>query len=193
MAVVAVVAVEKVEVNMADIEPVQTAVLAVDTALNSIPLTSPTTVTETIVLVPQKGLGPSAIPAVTKTITTIIPDPPSAYHNIMDRVNLEVWLLGRAGAVFGAGTQNILINFSQRVGQLSSKDVLGMGSDTFFANIITHDTAGDAIRTAVCEYNNIQNTSSSTTVSNNDPAPQQAYAMASSMGISITDYYSQNK
>ena len=81
-----------------------------------------------------------------------------------------------------------------------AKQVASLGTDKvqyqtyqFFANIITNDANGDAIRSAISEYLNLTLLTKSGITTSNDPNPNNAILQAAAQNIPISTYLSQNK
>ena len=138
-------------------------VVAVNSALNSIPSSTTLTQCET------------------------------AYFSMLNKMAIEVSNLTKAGATFGPGPARLLLGFGQQVPSLAGTDVTGLETDVVMANLITNDVYGDTIRAAVAERNNIPILGSGGATVNNDPNPQMTLAQANAQGIPLTTYLSQNK
>jgi len=117
----------------------------------------------------------------------------TSYYIMLNHLTTEVTNLGKAGAVFGPGSPKILSGFAQRVPALGSQDALALGTDSFFANLITNDAAGDTIRASIAEFTNINVLSRGGITLKNDPNPIQAIAQSRAQNIPLTTYLSQNK
>jgi hypothetical protein len=117
----------------------------------------------------------------------------TAYFVMLNRITTEVSNLNRAGVVFDAGPSQILPGFGQRMGSLGSPDPMAMGTDLFFANIITDDAAGDTIRAVMAEFNNNNILSRAGITLKNDPNPIQAVAQSQNQNIPLSTYLSRNK
>jgi len=80
-----------------------------------------------------------------------------------------------------------LLSFGSGIGQYGSPDSSGLGANQIIGKLITNDAYGDTIRAVIAESTNSQSTAT------NDPNPRQALAQASTQGIPLTTYLSQNK
>jgi hypothetical protein len=116
----------------------------------------------------------------------------TAYLDILTRLSTEVANLTKAGVAFGPGTAQALNSFASSVIQ-SGSDKEQFQTYQVITSLITHDSAGDTIRAAISEKNNIEKLSSVGISVHNDPAPGSAIYMAKSQNIPLTTYLSQNK
>lgn len=117
----------------------------------------------------------------------------NAYYNSMDRMLTETYSLQKAGVVFGPGQSTTQQSFAQSITTYGGQDLFGIGADTVLANLIITDFNGDQIRLAIAEANN-QNTLATAGITvNNDPQPLSTYIQASSQGVPLKTYLSQNK
>ena len=112
----------------------------------------------------------------------------TAYYKMLNSITSEVGNLSRAGIKFtsGSGT-TMLLSFGSGIGQYGSPDSSGLGANQIIGKLITNDAYGDTIRAVIAESTNSQSTAT------NDPNPRQALAQASTQGIPLTTYLSQNK
>ena len=112
---------------------------------------------------------------------------------MLNHMTTEVSNLIKAGVVFNSGSSQILPGFGQRMGSLGSPDPMELGTDLFFANLITLDAAGDTIRAVMAESQN-SNTLGKTGVElKNDPNPISAIGQSRAQNIPLSTYLSQNK
>lgn len=117
----------------------------------------------------------------------------TAYISMVNHLNTEVANLAKAGVVFGSASSRIVQGLAQRIPSLGSPDPMGVGTDQFFANIITNDTSGDTIRAAMAEFTNSGILAKGGVTLNNDPNPVQAIGLSRSQNIPLSTYISQNK
>ena len=93
---------------------------------------------------------------------------------------------------FGSGTAQMLENFAQRIGALSS-DATQFQTYQFFGNLVTSDVYGDTIKSATAESINNSLFAARGITLDNDPNPARALAQAQLQNIPLTTYLSQNK
>ena len=117
----------------------------------------------------------------------------TAYYIMLNHVTTEVSNLAKAGVVFNTGPARLLQGFGQRVPSLGGPDPMAIGTDTFIANVITNDAAGDTIRAAMSEFTNTNVLGKSGITLKNDPNPIQAISQSRAQNISLSTYLSQNK
>ena len=115
----------------------------------------------------------------------------TAYTTLWANVSTEVAALKSAGIDYSGSTTS-LSSFAQNFSSIAAdKDKLE--TYQFFANVITHDAAGDSLRAAVAETINTKLLSSKGITLNNDANPSGAIDAAAKQNISLTTYLSQNK
>ena len=116
-----------------------------------------------------------------------------AYNYILTKIGREVDALTEAGVVFNnLGTQQTLNSFAQRFGTMAA-DSTQTYAYQFFSNIITADSYGDTIRSAIAEAFNIKLLQSKGISFTTDPSPAQMIQQAQAQNIPLSTYISRNK
>ena len=139
----------------------------------------------------------NAVLAINFALNSLIPSDTfvtcqSEFFYMLNHLTNEVNNLPKTGIVFNAGNGQILNSFSQRMPRnATDKDQFYLYQ--FFANLITNDTAGDTIRSAIAEEINLQLLRSAGITLHNDPNPRLALSQAQSQHIPISTYLLQNK
>ena len=90
------------------------------------------------------------------------------------------------------GTQQTLNSFAQRFGTMAA-DSTQTYAYQFFSNIITADSYGDTIRSAIAEAFNIKLLQSKGISFTTDPSPAQMIQQAQAQNIPLSTYISRNK
>lgn len=115
-----------------------------------------------------------------------------AYYGILAQIAREVPNLQRAGVVFTTGPTDILTSFGESIGQTAS-DKTEQETYQFFANIVTNNQHGDAIRAAVAEVLNQRLLNNAGILTYNDPEPRSVITQSQSQNVPISTYLSRNK
>lgn len=138
----------------------------------------------------------NAVTAINSTLTalssTALTSGQTAYYKILNKITNEITNLTDAGVTFGSGTAQMLENFAQRIGALSS-DATQFQTYQFFGNLVTSDVYGDTIKSATAESINNSLFAARGITLDNDPNPARALAQAQLQNIPLTTYLSQNK
>lgn len=121
------------------------------------------------------------------TANTALTSCQTAYYTMLNSITAEVANLSRSTIAFTNFGPSGLLGFGQGIGGYGAPDSSGLGTDQIIGNLITDDAYGDTIRAVIAEQVNSQATAG------NDPNPRQALAQATSQGIPLTTYLSQNK
>ena len=116
----------------------------------------------------------------------------TGWYTMLDRIAVEVANLNRAGVVFTSGTTSGLLSFAENIGQTAS-DKQSTEDYQFFANIITNNAAGDAIRAAVAEILNTRALNGVGVNIYNNPDPRLKISQSQAQNVPLTTYLSQNK
>jgi len=125
-------------------------------------------------------------------VTPVFTSSQTAYLTMLNRLTIEVNNLNSIGIVFNSGSTSMLRTLAKQVASLGT-DKVQYQTYQFFANIITDDANGDAIRSAISEYLNLTLLTKSGITTSNDPNPNNAILQASAQNIPISTYLSQNK
>lgn len=139
----------------------------------------------------------SAVAAVNSVLTSF-PNSASfyssslSYNNMIVQLATEVANLTKGNVIFGAGQTATLKSLAEQIGTMAT-DKTRLETYQFFSNIITDDTNGDAIKSAIAESINSSILQSAGIQISNDPQPAQAIQRADSLGVPISTYLSQNK
>lgn len=123
---------------------------------------------------------------------TIVSTSNVAFNKLLNTLTSEVSNLNKAGVVFDAGDAQTLTVFAQSFGSTAS-DSTQYYNAQFFANLMTSDSNGDALRAAVAETINTSLLTAKGIKSTADPNPGQAIAQATAQNIPLSTYLSQNK
>jgi hypothetical protein len=139
----------------------------------------------------------AAVTTINATLNSITPSPLFAncqtyYYDILNHMTSEVSNMSKAGVVFNSGYTQVLQNFAQRVGS-DAADKTQYQKYQFFSNLITNDSYGDTIRSAIAETINTQLLSSMGISINNNPSPAILLAKATAQNAPISTYITQNK
>jgi hypothetical protein len=116
----------------------------------------------------------------------------SIWYNMLNRITVEVNNLNRADVVFTSGTALGLLSFAENIGQTASDKTQSEGYQ-FFANVVTSDSAGDAIRAVVAETLNTQALNGVGVSIYNNPDPQFKLYQSQAQNVPLTTYLTQNK
>jgi hypothetical protein len=116
----------------------------------------------------------------------------TGWYTMLDRIAVEVANLNRAGVVFTSGTTSGLLSFAENIGQTAS-DKQSTEDYQFFANIMTNNAAGDAIRAAVAEILNTRALNGVGVNIYNNPDPRLKISQSQAQNVPLTTYLSQNK
>lgn len=116
----------------------------------------------------------------------------AGWYLMLSRIPIEVANLNRAGVVFTTGTTLGLLSFAENIGQLASDKTQAEGYQ-FFANIITNDANGDAIRAVVAETLNTRALTGVGVNIYNNPDPRFKIYQSQAQNVPLTTYLSQNK
>jgi len=124
----------------------------------------------------------------------VIADSQTAFHTMLDHLNMEVININKADGTFTAAFSPSaqLKSFGETIGSTAS-DRNRLETYQFFANLITNDDHGDVIRSVIAETMNAGVLATTGIALSNDPQPMTSLASAQAQGISITDYLTQNK
>ena len=124
--------------------------------------------------------------------TTAVNLSAAAYYNILTQLATEVTNLSRAGVSISPATPQTLNSLATQFGGLAS-DKTQFQTYQFFANLITSDSAGDTLRSAVAENINSSIAQSRGITATNDPGPQLAIVQAQTQNIPLSTYITQNQ
>jgi hypothetical protein len=116
----------------------------------------------------------------------------AAYSSMVAALSSEVANLTKAGATFNTARSDILVNFGQSLPN-NAADKTQYQLYQFFGNLITADTAGDTLKSAIAETININLLSRKSIAMNNDPNPQTTILQAQNQNLPISTYLSRNR
>jgi hypothetical protein len=126
------------------------------------------------------------------SVTPTLTNSQTAYYTMLNKLTIEVANLNSIGVVFNSGTTQMLRSLAQQIAILAT-DKTQYQTYQFFANVISNDAYGDAIRAAIAESINLNLLTRSGITTSNDPNPTNAVIQAQSQNIPLTTYLSQNK
>jgi hypothetical protein len=116
----------------------------------------------------------------------------TAYTAMIKNLNTEVSNLIKANVRFDAGQQSLVTSLSNRLISLGT-DKTRLQSYQFVANIISNDSYGDTIKSAIAEAINQSILQSAGITVSNDPNPTLVLQQSAAQNVPITTYLSQNK
>lgn len=144
---------------------------------------------------------PSGISSAVSSVNAVLTSFPNSasfysssisYNNMIVQLATEVANLTKGNVIFGVGETSTLKNLAEQIGTMAS-DKTQFEAYQFFSNIITKDSNGDAIRSAIAESINSTILQGAGIQISNDPQPAQAIQRADSLGVPLSTYLSQNK
>ena len=139
----------------------------------------------------------NAVKLVNSVLTSFVTSAPllvasNAYTAMVNNLNTEVTNLLKANVVFNDGQQSLLTSLASQIISIGT-DKTRTQSYQFVANIITNDSYGDTIKSAIAESINQSILQSAGISVSNDPNPTMILQQSTAQKVPITTYLSQNK
>jgi hypothetical protein len=139
----------------------------------------------------------NAVNLVNSVLTSYVTSAPlltasNAYKAMVNNLNIEVTNLARANVVFNAGQSSLLSSLASQIISIGT-DKTRTQSYQFVANIISNDSYGDTIKSAIAESINQSILQSAGITVSNDPNPSMILQQSAAQKVPITTYLSQNK